>query len=386
MTTKIPLAWLQLTREKTRFLIAIAGVTFAVMLMFMQLGFEGALSKSAATIHSNLRGDLFMISPRSTSIISMRQFSRRRLYQALEFNGVKSVGAIFVEFALWRNPVTGVPRSIMILAFNPCEYGFGTPEVERQLAKLKIADTVLFDSSSRPEFGPVASLFNSGAKVATEVSRRRVTVAGLFHLGASFGADGNLITSDSTLFRLGLSKLRSQGLIDIGAITLAPDASLEQVQANLVKYLPDDVRVLTKNQFIEFEQRYWKESTAIGFIFGLGAIIGFIVGAVIVYQILYTDVAEHLAEYATLKAMGYADSFLLNMVFQQALILAVIGFLPGLAISTALYEVTRSATLLPTDMELGRCALVFGLTLLMCAISGALAMNKLRAADPADVF
>ena len=386
MKSRIPLAWLQLVKEKTRFLVAIAGVTFAVMLMFMQLGFEGALNKSAATIHSSLGGDLFMISPRSTSIISMRQFSRRRLYQALAFDGVKSVGALFVEFSLWRNPLTSVPRSIMILAFNPGEYKFGTPEIESQLDKLKIADNVLFDEASRPEFGPVADLFKSGVPVVTEVGRRRVTVAGLCHLGASFGADGNLIASDSTLFRLGLFKSRSQGLIDIGAITLAPGAVPEQVQANLSSCLPHDVTVFTKKQFIEFEQKYWRESTAIGFIFGLGAIIGFIVGSVIVYQILYTDVAEHLAEYATLKAIGYADGYLLNMVFQQALILAALGFVPGVVISSLLSEVTRGATLLPMDMEPGRCALVFALTLIMCLVSGALAMNKLRAADPADVF
>jgi putative ABC transport system permease protein len=154
----------------------------------------------------------------------------------------------------------------------------------------------------------------------------------------------------------------------------------------LQKNLPNDVRVLTKAEFINFEKQYWSENTSIGFIFTMGTAIGFVVGVVIVYQILSGDVAEHTAEYATLKAMGYQDSYLLTVVFQEALILAFLGFLPGSAIAVSLYALTRNATNLPLFMTMSRAITVLILTIMMCLISGGIATRKLRAADPADIF
>ena len=130
----------------------------------------------------------------------------------------------------------------------------------------------------------------------------------------------------------------------------------------------------------------WQNSTSIGFIFTLGTVMGFIVGIVIVYQILYTDVADHLSEYATLKAMGYTNFYLLTVVFQEAVILAVVGFFPGMAAAVGLYTMTRNATSLPLFMTVVRAATVLALTMIMCTISGAIAVRKLSAADPADMF
>ncbi|MGL4882664.1 MAG: FtsX-like permease family protein, partial [Waterburya sp.] len=144
--------------------------------------------------------------------------------------------------------------------------------------------------------------------------------------------------------------------------------------------------VFSKEQFIQEEIKYWQESTAIGFIFTLGAGIGFVVGTVIVYQILYTDVANHLSEYATLKAMGYKDGYFIVLVFQEAVILAILGFLPGYAIATSLYALAAGATNLPLFMTANRAIVVLILTVIMCCISGTIAVKKLSAADPADIF
>ncbi|MFO5473947.1 MAG: FtsX-like permease family protein, partial [Dolichospermum sp.] len=134
------------------------------------------------------------------------------------------------------------------------------------------------------------------------------------------------------------------------------------------------------------EKDYWANGTGIGFIFGLGVIVGFIVGIVIVYQILYSDVSDHLPEYATLKAMGYTDNYLLRVLLQEALLLAALGYLPALFLSFGIYQLTFTATLLPIAMKLDRAINVFILTVIMCTISGAIAMQKLRSADPADIF
>ena len=381
---KIPLAWLQLSRQKIRLMVAIAGIGFADILMFMQLGFRDALFDSAVILHKNLEGDIFLISPQSTALISMKSFPHRRLYQALGFEGVKSISPVYLELALWKNPETRGTRSIMALGFNPTDSILNVPGVKENLDRIKLADVVLFDDASRPEFGPIAQWFKEGKDVYTEVKSRRIRVEGLFTLGASFGADGNMITSDTNF--LSLFSQRDKGLIDIGIIKLEPGANLASVLAAMRKDFPQDVRVLSKEEFIQVEKHYWQTSTSIGFVFTLGTIMGFIVGIVIVYQILYTDVDDHLPEYATLKAMGYKNSYLLMVVFQEALMLAVVGYVPGFVVASGLYSLTKNATSLPMGMDFAKTTTVLTLTIVMCSVSGAIAVRKLQAADPADIF
>ncbi|MBD0362585.1 MAG: FtsX-like permease family protein [Coleofasciculus sp. C3-bin4] len=381
---KIPLAWLQLSRERMRLFVALAGIGFADILMFMQLGFRDALFDSAVTLHKDLQGEIFLISPQSTATIAMKSFPSRRLYQTLGFDGVKSISPVYMDFALWKNPQTRGTRSILVLGFNPADNVLNVPGVASNLDTIKMPDVVLFDDASRPEFGPIPQEFNQGKDVTTEVASRRIRVGGLFTLGASFGADGNIVTSDLNFLRL--YPEREKGLIDIGIIKVEPDADIKEVLKNLKRNLPKDVRILSKEEFIAFEKDYWQTSTAIGFIFALGTGMGFIVGIVIVYQILYTDVTDHLPEYATLKAMGYKNSYLLLVVFQEAIILAILGYFPGLSLALALYNLTKGATNLPIVMSLARAVMVLILTIIMCCISGAIAVRKLQAADPADIF
>jgi putative ABC transport system permease protein len=250
---------------------------------------------------------------------------------------------------------------------------------------LKQEDTVLFDELSRSEFGPIASQFKAGKTVFSEVSAHKVKVAGLFKLGTSFGADGNIITSDLTYAKIFPSL--DPTLISIGVIKLKPGANPNQVIASIREKLNmGDVKIFSRQEFIDYEIFYWQSSTAIGFIFTLGTVMGFIVGIVIVYQILYTDIANHLPEYATLKAMGYSNLYLLNIVFQEALILACLGYLPGLGLTLLLYSNTAVATGLPIMMTLARALSVLVLTIVMCCLSGSIAANRLRSADPADIF
>lgn len=381
---RIPLAWLQLSREKMRLLVAIAGISFADILMFMQLGFRDALFDAAVTLHKNLQGDIFLISPQSTAITAMKSFPNRRLYQSVGFEGVKSINPVYLGFGLWKNPQTRGTRSIMVMGFNPIDSVLNLPGVTSNLNKIKMPDVVLFDDASRPEFGLIPQEFKQGKEIKTEVEGRRIRVGGVFTLGASFGADGNIVTSDLNFLRLFPD--RDKGVIDIGVIKLKPEADLERVISKMRQELPKDVKILSKEELITFEKNYWETGTAIGFIFALGTGMGFIVGTVIVYQILYTDVADHLPEYATLKAMGYKSSYLLMVVFQEALILSVLGYLPGVGIATGLYALTRGATQLPMVMTLSRAITVFIMTVVMCFISGAIAVRKLQAADPADIF
>ncbi|WGV23588.1 ABC transporter permease DevC [Halotia branconii] len=384
MNHKIPLSWLQLTREKTRLAVALAGIAFADILMFMQLGFRDALYYSNVRLHSSLIADVVLINSQSNAVLAMKSFSQRRLYKALELPIVKSVHPIYLDYTSWKNPVTGRPRSILTFGINPETNVFDLPGVPENLEKLKLPDVVLFDRSSRKEYGPIAAEFNQGNIVTAEVRRRRIKVAGLFTLGASFGADGNLITSDVNFLRI--FNNRQRGLIDIGLIKLNPGVNATIAAEQLRNYLPEDINVLTKQEFIDFERNYWASSTAIGFIFTLGTVMGFIVGTVIVYQILYTEVSDHLSEYATLKAIGYTQTYLLTVILQEALMLACLGYIPGWIFTMLMYNTARNATLLPVFMSFERAITVLILTIIMCFISGAIAVRKLRSADPADIF
>ena len=383
MPKPAPLAWMQLWREKLRFFVAVAGVTFAVVLMLTQLGFRSALYNSAVRLHSHLEGELFLVSPQSSYLVSMKAFSRRRLYQSLALDGVASGSPVYLMLPQWQNPETGRNRNIYVIGYDPLQPALDMPDVKRFAEALKMPDTVLFDRTSRPEFGPVAELMSRGKTVTTEVNNRKVTVVGLFDLGTSFGIDGTLITSDLNFRRI---YDRDPGLIDIGVIKLKAGAEIAGIQKRLIAMLPNDVEVLTKQQFMDREIAYWATVTPIGFVFAFGAIMGFVVGTVIVYQILFADVADHLPEYATLKAMGYTNRFVFGVVLFEAVILSICGFIPGTLISMQLYRMTERSTHLPMHMTAERALFVLALTLAMCCISGMIAVRKVQSADPAEIF
>jgi heterocyst specific transport system permease protein len=384
MRRRVPLAWLQLMQEKSRLVVALAGVAFAVVLVSMQLGFRTAMYESAVRYHERLRYDLVMINPRTPFLGFPRSFSRRRLYQSLGAAEVEGVTPLYVQQAFWKNPWEHGARNILVVGFDPSRDVLDLPGVRANLAALKLPDVALFDVASRPEFGPVAENVRRRGGVSAEVNDRRVSVVALFRLGTSFGIDGSLVTSDLNFQRLFPDRL--PGLVDVGLIDLREGAEPEAVRRKLEAALERDVEILTRSGFVAREVSYWGSTTPIGYVFGFGALMGFVVGGVVVYQILFADVSEHLAEYATLKAMGYTNRDLSRLVLQEAAILALLGFAPGWVATLFLYRLTADATRLPLSMTPGRAVGVLALTLLMCGVAALVALRKVRSADPAEIF
>ena len=381
---RIPLAWLLLTRQPGRLLVALAGIAFAGILMFLQLGFRDGLFDASVTIHKLFDADLVLLSPRTMSSIAMSGFPRRRLVQVMADPAVAGTTPVHWNFLLWRNPETRTTRSILALGFEPGDPLFTDPALAAKAAVLSQQGRVLFDELSRPEFGPIASWYRQGRTIDTEVAGKRVRVAGLVALGPSFGADGNLLTSSETF--LNLLPNTPPGSIEIGLIRLKPGEDAKGVSKRLRSMLPTDVAVYSKQGFVDFEMNYWRSSTAIGFIFTLGAAMGFVVGCVIVYQILHSDVSDHLPEYATLMAMGYPLPQLLGVVAREGLLLALLGYAPAWLAGQGLYIVIHNATKLPVGMDAQRALLVFTMILTMCLGSALMAMRKLGDADPAEIF
>jgi putative ABC transport system permease protein len=275
-------------------------------------------------------------------------------------------------------------RLIYVVGIDPSRHVVDAPGFEDSWDRVKLADFVLYDRASRPEFGSVVERFEAGQTVMTEAGERRIQVAGLFDLGTSFGIDGSVITSDLNFLRLFPN--RSPGAIDLGLVELEPGADPVAVRDAIAAGIPRDVEVLTKAGFIAREKGYWDSNTPIGFVFLFGVVMGLVVGGVIVYQILFADVSEHLREYATLKAMGYRNAYLVSVVLQESVILALLGYVPGLIVTLGLYRVSEAATGLPLELTTERAVSVLVLTLAMCCISGAIALRKVRSADPAEVF
>jgi putative ABC transport system permease protein len=381
---KAPLGWLQLKHKPLRLVVALSGIAFAVLLIMMQLGFRSALFESAVRFHERFDYDIALFSPDSVFIVRPQTFSIRRLYQAMGYEAVDSATPVYIFPSVWKNPWNNQRRSINTIGFHPDDALLAIEGFDVEREKLRQQDVVLFDSGSRPEFGPVAEAIESGERVITEINDRQVEVTGLFQMGTSFGIDGTVITSDDNWLRLFPNKPRSE--IQLGLIRLKDGQDPDAVRDAMAGYLPDDVLVLTKQQFVQREKDYWNSATPIGYIFAFGAIMGFVVGAIIVYQILFADVSEHLNEYATLRAIGYKNRFVSGIVLQQAAILAVLGYLPGLGIVYWLYGKAAAATNLPLYITQERAITVFLMTLAMCALSGLLAVRKVRRLDPAEVF
>ena len=381
---RTPLGWLQLRHDRDRFLVAIAGIAFADLLMFMQLGFQAALYDSNTRLDRAFRGDVVLISPKALNLQNLSTFPRRRLLQALDVPGVVDAQGLYTRTVNWRNPQTLRSATVQVLGFDPDADVLRLPEVRAQADRLKRPDTVLFDRGARGRYGEVIARIDRGEPVTSEIERRTIAVGGLFRLGASFGADATLMASDQTFLRM--FPRAKAGSISVGLLTLAPGEPVAPAVRALRRHLPDDVQVLSHADYVQFEENYWRVASPVGFIFGLGTAMAFVVGVVIVYQVLSTDVNAHLQEYATFKAMGFRQRYLLLVVVEQALILAALGFIPGVLMPVWLYAVAAKATSLPIAMTLGRATTVFMLTLVMCLASGAIATRRLQAADPAELF
>ena len=378
-----PLAWAQLSHQKVRTGVAMGGIAFANVLIFMQLGFVNLFAGGAILLPKHLQGDLFITNADAKFINSFSTFDRTRLYQAAAFDGIISVEPLYLKDVTWAYDKENISYSTRVFAYNPQIQIFELPEVTQQQAKLREPFTVLFDRLSRSQLGPIPAQISAKHTTSAMLNNQRVVVNGLFSLGCSFFlSEGNIITSDRTFAEMFGSNSLEQ--VSLGIIRVKPGTDLIAIKQGIEQAVPG-VRALT-HQELQMRELQFQDTNPSSTIFNFGALMGFIVGVAIVYQVLYSDVSDHLSEYATLKAIGYSDRALLIVIFQEALFLAVIGYIPGFIATLGMYQLLTTLTRLELIMTINLALTVFILTLAMCLISAAIASNKLRAADPADVF
>jgi putative ABC transport system permease protein len=381
----VPLAWRNLVADKRRLLRSTSGISFAVLLMLLQLGFRGAFLDSALAIIRNIDGDIFISSSTKFRFGRKDPFSYRHLYAARAIDDVQSARPIYGEWMVsaWKNPQSHKTYNVQVLAFDPNQPVFLFPEIANRVEQLKQPDTAMFDLRGRRFLGAA----DDG--VESELARRRIRVVGNFSLGPDFTTDGTVIMSDwnfRKFFPAPLAAAEDLSDVEIGVVKVRSGVPIEAVQQALIRALPGNVAVRTKAQFIALEVAFQNEVSPVGPIFMLGTAIGFLVGMMISYQILFTELSDQLPQYATLKAMGYENGYLVRVVLMQAAFYGIVGFLPAWVLGAIIFRAIGDIALLPMHLGVGIALGTLALTVGMCLLSGVLAVRRVLDADPAEVF
>jgi putative ABC transport system permease protein len=384
MLGRLPIGWLQLVRNKARFAAALAGVAFAVLLILMQLGFFGALIGSLRVPYDQMSADILISASDMNTLSDGGPLPRQRMFEALSVEGVEKATPLYYGKLEWKQP-DGTIRNLDVFGIDPAAETFRNPAINARLPEISLADTALIDSRTRNVPKGLFEQIASGTPYLFEAKGRTLSVIGTFEMGGGFSADGYLVVSDQTFLRI--FPQRVSGAPNHILATLSPGVDLGAAVARLRATLPDyDSVVRTVPEAFAKEQSFQTTQRPVGLVFGFGIVIGVLVGMIIVYQVLSTDVADHLKEYATFKAIGYRKGFFLGIVFEEALILGLLGFLPGFVVSLLLYALVAEVTGLPLSMTAARATAVLFGTITMCALSGAVATRKLARANPADLF
>lgn len=384
---RTPIGWLQLTHNRMRLIAAVAGIAFANLLVFVQLGVVASMTSVIQLTFTPFSADI-IISPMRPQLVTGELISRRLMYLALADPDVAEATPLYLENMEWKRP-DGSSKTLIVYGLLPEATTFAGETVGDQLAMLALPNRVLLDNAIPgidQDMGAAAvEQLSPDMPLTFEINGRAVSAVGSFRLGSGFGADGALFVSDQTFQRL--VRQRTAGTPSHILIHVKPDHDPAAVAGRLSeRLLSEHVQVRTVTQAIADDVNYMNTEAPMGIIFGIGVFIGILVGLVIVYQVLSTDVAAHMKEYATFKAMGYPHRFLLGIVFEEALIIAFLGFVPGVLLGSAIYEMMSVATGLPLAMTAGRALTIFLGTFAACALSGALATLRLRRAEPAELF
>jgi putative ABC transport system permease protein len=381
---RMPIGWLQLAHNRGRLATAVGGVVFAALLIFMQLGFLGALIESIRLPYAALDADILITASDANTLQDGSPLPRQRMFEALATPGVASATAVFIGRLDWKQP-DGTVRTLDVFGIDPSARAFVAPGIDAARDALAMADTALIDRKTRNAAQALFQAIAGGQPYVFEANNRAISVIGVFDIGGGFAADGYLIVSDQTFLRL--FPRRAAGAPNMVLVRVAPGADVADVRDRLAGSLTGgDAKARTLAEAVASDQRFQTTQKPIGVVFGFGVVMGALVGIVIVYQVLSTDVADHMREYATLKAIGYRQRFFLGVVFEEAAILAIFGFVPGFLLALAAYALVAMGTGLPLAMTPARAAGVFLATLGMCATSGAIATRRLAGADPAALF
>lgn len=380
---RLPIGWLQLTHSRTRFIAALAGVAFANVLVFVQLGIMNSMATATLKPYGFFQADIMISAPDANAMSEGGNVARQWMLQAMAHPDVRAGMGLFTANVSWQRETNAL--GLTTFGIDTTQPAFLNPDIAAKAAPLQLQMSGLLDRLSRGLPKDLAAGIRPQSPLSFETSDKTLTLYDTFAGGGGFGGDGFLIVSDQTF--LSLFKERSSAAPDHILLKLRAGADATRVSADLRGLISDKtLRIRSYADAAQEDLTYQQTRRPTGIIFGFGVIIGVLVGLVIVYQVLSTDVADHMREYATFKAMGYSQGFFFSVVLEEALILGLFGFIPGAVVGTALLTLMGKLTTLPLAMTPGMILYVFAGTLVFSTLSGTLATRKLAAADPADLF
>jgi putative ABC transport system permease protein len=366
-----------------RFAAALIGVAFANVLVFVQLGIMNSMGTATLHPYSFFAADVMISAPDANALTDGGNVARQWLLQALADPDVTEGMGLFIGNVPWDRRESDI--SLTTFGIDPSKPDFVTPEIAGDLPLLEVQGAALIDRLARGLSRDEAAAIRPQSPIAFETQGRTLTAYSTFAGGGGFGGDGFMIVSDQTF--LSLFAARRSAAPDHILLRLRPGADAQATVLRLRALISDPaLRIRTYADAAQEELTYQQTRRPTGIIFGFGVLIGVLVGIVIVYQVLSTDVADHLREYATFKAMGYGQGFFIGIVLEEALILGTLGFLPGVTVGATILTVMGKVTSLPLAVTWSMAVIVFIGTVVFSALSGVIATRRLAAADPADLF
>jgi putative ABC transport system permease protein len=381
---RLPIGWLQLRHNRTRLIAALAGVTFANLLIYMQLGFLGALLTGIRLPYASFDADILIQASDANTLQDGSPLPRNRMLEALAIPGVAEATPVYIAKMDWKQP-DGTIRTLDVMGVDPRVASFRVAEIEAARPLLALSNAALIDRGTRNVPPALFTEIDAGRPYRVESGNRSINILGSFRIGGGFGADGVMVVSDQTFLKLFRS--RAAGAPNVILVRAERGQNIPELIARLRAVLPEsDTAVRSVDEAVTRDQNFQTTQRPVGIVFGFGVVIGALVGIIIVYQVLASDVADHMREYATFKAIGYRQTFFLGIIFEEAVILAVFGFLPGTALAVGLYAAVKAVAGLPLAMTGGRMVAMLLGTIIMCTLSGAIATRRLARADPAALF
>ncbi len=370
-----PLAQRNLFHDKVRLTVTLTGIVFSVVLIVVQLGLFLGFTTATSNLIDHSGADLWITSKNVPYVEQGVPFSERKLNQVRAVSGVADAQKLIARWTQWKRH-DGGQDSVQIVGINvddPMERPWNL--VQGSVQDLKAPDAVILDELYKQKLGvtAVGELFEIGGHRARVVGFTRgirsFTTSPYVFTTFKNAQDFANIREDQTMFIL---------------VKVAPGASIAQVRRDLLDHVKD-IEAFTTSEFSRMTTFYWMFTTGAGVAVLIAAVLGLVVGFVVVAQTIYATTVDHIREFGTLKAMGAPNSYIYKVIMKQAAIAAVIGYALGMVVSLFVVHGSQkggAAILMPPSMAVG----MFFLTLLMCVGAGLVSINKVTRIDPAMVF
>lgn len=369
------LAWRNLSHDRARFVVTLVGVLFAVLLMGVELGLLLGFARTTSGLVDHTHADLWITPAGTTNVDIAGRLDERRRFEALAVPGVETVDMLMMQFAFWRKPDGGT-ESVSVVGFSLVS-GQGGPWnlVEGSVEDLRQDDAVIIDRLYAGKLGVTAL----GQTV--EINNRRARVVGYTAGIRTFTQSPYVFTTHRNAQNFTFFRPDQTTYL---LVSLKPGADRAAVRDALQARL-GRVDVWFARDFARAAQRYWLITTGAGSALLLAALLGLVVGIVIVGQTLYATTVDRLPEYATLRAMGAPNGYLHRVILKQAAISAVFGFAGGMVL-VGLVVLASAGSTVAVAMPAGLVGILAVLTLCMCALGALVSIRRITRIDPTSVF